>query len=271
MTKILAVANQKGGVGKTTTTVNLAACLAELGRRVLVVDCDPQANATSGFGVPRNQGGLTSYDVVVLGQPLREARVPTAIAGLDLVPSDMALAGAEVELVGLPLREQRLKLALEDLPGTDDYVLLDCPPSLALLTVNAAVAASGLLVPLQCEYYSLEGLGLLRHTLDLLRDRLNPSLIIDGIVMTQFDPRLVLATQVVDQVRSQFPAETFATVIPRNVRLSEAPSHGLPITLYDPTCKGALAYRRLAAEVDARFGLGTAGEHLSALAPPAAV
>ena len=250
--RIIAVVNPKGGVGKTTTTVNLGAALADLGRRVLVVDCDPQSNASSALGVARGSRASSIYDVVVLGRPLDEARMSTDIPGLDLVPSSIALAGSEIELVAMPRREKRLSYALDALDGSDDYVLLDCPPSLGLLTVNAVVAAHSLLIPMQCEYFALEGLSLLTHTIDLLRRELNPRLAVDGIVLTLFDPRLTLSTQVVEQVRTRFPEETFETVIPRNVRLSEAPSHGLPISRYDASCRGAVAYARLAGEFDAR-------------------
>ena len=252
------MANQKGGVGKTTTTINLGTALADMGRRVLVVDCDPQSNATSGLGVDAaSVTSATIYDVVVLGQPLARARMRSAIPRLDLVPSTIALAGSEIELVNLPRREHRLGYALEALDGDDEYVLLDCPPSLGLMTVNAVVAAHSMLIPIQCEYYALEGLGLLTHTIGLLRRALNPELAIDGIVLTLFDPRLTLASQVVAEVRGQFRDETLDTLIPRNVRLSEAPSHGLPVSRYDPGCKGAVAYRQLAEELDAR--LVTAG------------
>jgi chromosome partitioning protein len=252
-TRIVAVANQKGGVGKTTTTLNLGAALADMGRRVLIVDCDPQANATSGLGVARVDVTTSIYDVVVLGQPLSAARLPTLVPGLDLIPSHISLAGSEIELVAMPLRELRLRYALDALDGGDDYVFLDCPPSLGLMTVNAAVAADSLLIPIQCEFYALEGLGLLTHTIALLRRELNPDLAIAGIVMTLYDARLTLATQVVAEVRTQFPNDTFDTVVPRNVRLSEAPSHGMPISRYDPTSRGATAYRRLAEEFDARM------------------
>ena len=250
--RIIAVVNQKGGVGKTTTTINLGAALADLGRRVLVIDCDPQANASSGLGVARGSTPASVYDVVVLGRSLLDARVPTIVPGLDLVASDIALAGSEIELVGMARRERRLEYALEALDGRDDYVLLDCPPSLGLLTVNAVVAADSLLVPMQCEYYALEGLGLLTYTVDLLRRQLNPRLVVDGIVLTLHDPRLTLSTQVMEEVRRRFPEETLSTVIPRNVRLSEAPSHGLPVSRYDPSCRGTAAYARLAVEFDAR-------------------
>jgi len=252
-TRTIAVANQKGGVGKTTTTLNLAAALADMGRRVLIVDCDPQANATSGLGIDRAAVHTSIYDVVVLGQPISRTRVPTLVPNLDIVPSHIALAGSEIELVSMPLREMRLRYALDALDGHDDYILLDCPPSLGLLTVNAAVAAEALLIPIQCEYYALEGLGLLTHTIALLRRELNPDLAVAGIVMTLFDARLTLATQVVDEVRRQFGRDVFDAVIPRNVRLSEAPSHGLPISRYDPASRGAIAYRRLAEEFDARL------------------
>jgi chromosome partitioning protein len=253
-TRIIAVANQKGGVGKTTTTINLGAALADLGHRVLIVDCDPQANATSGLGVTAADIRASIYDVVVLGRPLAEARIPTAVPNLDLIPSTIALAGAEIELVGLARREKRLRYSLEALDGhSDDYLLIDCPPSLGLLTVNAVVAAHSLLVPIQCEYYALEGLGLITHTLELLRRELNPTLVIEGIVLTLHDPRLTLSTQVVEEVRRRFPFETMDTLVPRNVRLSEAPSHGLPISRYDPTCKGAAAYAHLAVELHDRI------------------
>ncbi len=253
-TRIIAVANQKGGVGKTTTTINLGAALADLGHRVLIVDSDPQANATSGLGIAPADVAASIYDVVVLGRPLADARMPTEIPNLDLIPSTIALAGAEIELVGLARREMRLRYALEALDGhSDDYLLIDCPPSLGLLTVNAVVAAHSLLVPIQCEYYALEGLGLITHTLDLLRRELNPTLAVEGIVLTLHDPRLTLSTQVVDEVRRRFPTETLDTLIPRNVRVSEAPSHGLPISRYDPTCKGALAYAQLAVELHDRI------------------
>jgi chromosome partitioning protein len=251
---VLAVANQKGGVGKTTTTVNVGAALAAMGRRVLVIDADAQANATSGLGVDRASVGVSSYDVIVLGQAIDDARIPTVVPGLELVPADLSLAGAEIELIDLPRRERRLRDALAGPRDDLDYVLIDCPPSLGLLTVNAATAAAALLVPIQCEFYALEGLSLLTHTLALLRRELNPSLTIAGIVMTLFDGRLALAHQVVDEVRTRFPELLLTPLIPRNVRLSEAPSHGLPISLYDPACRGALAYAELAASIDRRLG-----------------
>jgi chromosome partitioning protein len=249
---VLAVANQKGGVGKTTTTINVGAYLAGMGRRTLIVDADAQANATSGLGVDRSAVGATSYDVIVQGRPIADAVIPTMVPGLSLVPADLSLAGAEIEMIDLPMRERRLALAVEAVDDVD-YVFIDCPPSLGLLTVNAAVAAEALLVPIQCEFYALEGLGLLTHTLALLRRDLNPNLRIAGIVMTLFDGRLALAHQVVDEVRSRFADELLSPLIPRNVRLSEAPSHGLPVNLYDPTCRGAIAYGELAANLDRRL------------------
>jgi chromosome partitioning protein len=257
--RILAVANQKGGVGKTTTAINVAAALAVLGRRVLLIDIDPQANATSGLGIDRRHVAASTYDVVVLGRPIAEARIPTSVPGLEIVPSAIALAGSEIELVEMDHRDQRLRMALaptgreDGHSPSDDYVVIDCPPSLGLLTVNAVVAADALLVPIQCEFFALEGLGLLMHTLDLLHRDLNPSLGIAGIVMTLFDARLALAHQVVEEVRARFGDLLLSPLIPRNVRLSEAPSHGLPIELYDRYCRGAVAYRQLATNLDKRL------------------
>jgi len=239
-------------VGKTTTAINVAAALAGMGRQVLLVDLDPQANATSGLGVDRSTLGQTSYDVLVGARPVSEARMATVVPGLELVPADVHLAGAEIEMIDLPRRERRLAYALEAVDDVD-YVLIDCPPSLGLLTVNAATAARLLLVPIQCEFYALEGLGLLTHTVTLLRRELNPTLRIGGIVMTLFDGRLALAHQVVDEVRARFPDLLLTPLIPRNVRLSEAPSHGLPVSLYDPACRGTAAYAELAAGLDARL------------------
>ncbi len=253
--RVLAICNQKGGVGKTTTAVNLAAALVERGRRVLLVDVDPQSNASSGLGLTLGPSDPSIYDVIVLGQPINDIlQRPPHMDGLDVAPATLSLAGAELELADLARREYRLRYALEGLHGYD-YILLDSPPSLALLTINCLVAAHAMLIPLQCEYYALEGLSLLTHTHHLVRQELNPSLTIAGIVMTLFDSRTLLSAQVVTEVRQRFPAEVFSTLIPRTVRLSEAPSHGLPVTLYDPDGKGAQAYRALAAELLARDAL----------------
>ena len=267
MNAVLAVANQKGGVGKTTTAINTAAALAEINRTVLLIDTDPQANLTSGLGVDRREVHTSVYDVLVLGRPLSEAIIPTALDRVYLVPSDIALAGSEVELAGLSRREHRLRQALDSTEFRSDYTIIDCPPSLGLLTVNAVVAARHLLIPVQCEFYALEGLGLLTHTIALLRRDLNPELSIAGIVMTQFDGRLALAHQVVDEVNSRFGDTVLRPLIPRNVRLSEAPSHGLPVTVYDPDCRGTAAYRELAVNLDDRLHDLTSG--LATARPPA--
>ena len=252
---MLTVCNQKGGVGKTTTAVNLGAALCERGRRVLLVDTDPQANATSGLGYPSGTVDRSVYDVLVLGQPIGDVLLGVpAVPGLALAPASLALAGAELELADLARREYRLRYALEGVEGFD-YVLVDSPPSLALITVNCLVAADAMLIPLQCEYYALEGLSLLTHTHGLVTQELNPQLDLAGIVMTLFDPRTLLSGQVVAEVRRRFPDQTFATVIPRSVRVSEAPSHGLPITVYDPTGRGSASYRALADELLTRDAL----------------
>lgn len=248
-TRIYAIANQKGGVGKTTTAVSLASTLPGLGKRTLLVDVDPQGNATSGIGVDATSLDATLYNVMVEGSEVDRAIVSTRIPGLDLLPSHPALAGAEIELINLPRRERRLSYALDSLRTAYDYILLDCPPSLGLLTLNALVAAEWLIIPIQCEYYALEGLGQLTHTHQLVQRDLNPRLKLGGILLTLFDPRTSLAWQVAEEVRHRYPQETFKTVIPRNVRLSEAPSHGIPITLYDPTSRGAVAYHALTKEL----------------------
>jgi chromosome partitioning protein len=247
----IACANQKGGVGKTTTVVNLASFLALAGERVLVVDLDPQGNATSGLGFD-HAPKQSVYDAVVGGAPLGELMAPTAVDGLSLVPSSIALAGAEVELAGLLARERRLANVLRGTTDRFDYVFIDCPPSLGLLTVNALTAADSALIPIQCEYYALEGLGQLLSTLGLVRDALNPSLSVKGAVLTMYDPRTRLSADVAAEARRHLGDRVYETVIPRNVRLSEAPSHGLPIHLYAPGSRGADAYRDLAAEFRAR-------------------
>jgi chromosome partitioning protein len=247
--KIYAVANQKGGVGKTTTAINVAANLPALGKTGLLVDMDPQGNSTSGLGIDRRELDGSVYTVIVEAADINAAIRPTLVEGLDILPSDPALAGAEIELIGLPRRERRLRYALEALRTAYDYVIIDCPPSLGMLTVNCLVAAEYILIPIQCEYYALEGLGALTHTTQLIQRELNPDLKVGGIVLTLFDPRTTLAVQVADEVRSRFPEQTFRTVIPRNIRLSEAPSHGMPITHYDPSSRGGVAYRELTKEL----------------------
>jgi chromosome partitioning protein len=248
----IACANQKGGVGKTTTVVNLGAYLAADGARVLVVDLDPQGNATSGLGAPRAPEGRCMYDAILGGVPLTSLIAPTGVPGLDLVASSIALAGAEVELAGLPQRERRLAQLLPAVAADYDYVFIDCPPSLGLLTVNALTAAQAVLVPLQCEYYALEGLSQLIATIHLVRDHLNPGLAVNGIVLTMFDPRTNLSAEVAAEVRQHLGAAVYDTVVPRSVRLAEAPSHGRPIAQYAPESRGAVAYRALAEELRGR-------------------
>ena len=246
--KILAVANQKGGVGKTTTAVNVSAYLA-LGVRVLLVDLDPQANATSSLGLDPNGVELSTYDALIGQAPLREAIVNSGRPQLDLAPASRALAGAQVELVEMVDREQRLKSALAEVTDSYEIVLIDCPPSLGILTLNALVAADLLLAPVQCEYLALEGVAQLMETIELIRATLNPRLELLGMLMTMYDPRTRLSGQVIEEVRRHFPDRTFETVIPRSVRLSEAPSYGKPVLEYEPTSRGASAYADLAQEL----------------------
>jgi len=251
--RIVAIANQKGGVGKSTTAVSLGAALADLGYRILVVDLDPQGNASTGMGIRHEARGVTVYDVVLSEAPVESAIVPTSVKHLDAVPSTIDLAGAEIELVSQFSRETRLKKALDPVgEGRYDFIFLDCPPSLGLLTINALTAAEELIVPIQCEYYALEGLGQLLRNVNLVQQNINPELRLTGIVMTMFDPRTKLSEQVVEEVRRFFGEVVYDVVIPRTVRLSEAPGFGQPITVYDPRSKGAESYRQLAREVAAR-------------------
>ncbi len=252
MGQTIACANQKGGVGKTTTVVNLASYLALEGQRVLVVDLDPQGNATSGLGIDRAALDRSVYDAVVDGHDLGSLIVPGPTVGVDLVPSSIALAGAEVELATADARERRLRRLVEPVAGRYDVVFVDCPPSLGLLTVNALTAADAVLVPLQCEYYALEGLTQLLSTIDLVRDHLNPGLRLDGVVLTMADGRTNLSAQVADEARRHLGELVYDTVIPRSVRLSEAPSHGQPISQYAPESRGGAAYAALAREFRAR-------------------
>ncbi|HJT37253.1 MAG TPA: ParA family protein [Actinomycetota bacterium] len=254
---VLALTNQKGGVGKTTTAVNLGACLAEGGSRVLLVDLDPQGNATTGVGIDRASVKAGTYELLG-GSGGAEAILATDVAGLDVLPSTIDLAGAEVELVSAFARETKLRQGLASIRSEYDFVLIDSPPSLGLLTVNALAACDEVVVPIQCEYYALEGLGQLIRTLDLVRDGLNPSLKVGGVVLTMFDARTKLAEQVVAEVRRHFGDAVFRSIIPRSVRLSEAPGYGKPIIRYDPTSRAATAYRELAQEARARWPMARA-------------
>ena len=248
MARVISIANQKGGVGKTTTAVNLSACLSQKGKRVLLIDTDPQGNATSGLGI-ESHTEKSVYNVLVDDMDIKETILSTMIKKLEICPANINLAGAEIELVSMVSRENRLKDAVDTIRDEYDYILIDCPPSLGLITLNAFTASDSVLVPIQCEYYALEGLGQLINTIKLVQKHLNPDLVIEGVILTMFDARTNLSTQVSREVEKYFGNKVFQTIIPRNIRLSEAPSHGLPITLYDNESKGAETYKKLAKEL----------------------
>lgn len=249
MGRIIAVANQKGGVGKTTTAINLSACLAECGKKVLTIDTDPQGNTTSGLGVEKDELDKTVYELMLDECTIKGCIVKTEIENLDLIPSNVNLAGAEIELLGINDKEYILKNAVDYIKDDYDFIIIDCPPSLNMLTVNAMTTANTVLVPIQCEYYALEGLSQLLHTIGLVQERLNPKLEMEGVVFTMYDARTNLSLQVVENVKKNLDTIIYKTIIPRSVRLAEAPSHGMPINLYDSKSAGAESYRMLAKEV----------------------
>jgi chromosome partitioning protein len=247
--KVIAIFNQKGGVGKTTTNINLAACLALKGKKILILDIDPQGNTTSGVGILKRNLKYTTYEMLVDDKIKAEDIIlPTGIKNLDIIPASVQLAGAEIELVHLEGREKRLKRAIDRIKSRYDYILIDCPPSLGLLTINSLTAVDSVLIPIQCEFYALEGVSQLMSTIELVKKNLNPGLEIQGVILSMFDGRTNLSIQVVEEVKKYFRDKVYTTVIPRNVRLAEAPSHGLPITEYDPKSKGAAAYLEFAEE-----------------------
>ncbi len=249
MGRIIAIANQKGGVGKTTTAINLSACLVEEGKKVLTIDMDPQGNTTSGLGVEKDELKYTVYELMLDECTIRESMVQTEIENLFLLPSNVNLSGAEIELLGIDEKEYVLKNAVDYIKEDFDFIIIDCPPSLSMLTVNAMTTADTILVPIQCEYYALEGLSQLIYTINLVQKRLNPTLQMEGVVFTMYDARTNLSLQVVENVKSNLTTNIYKTIIPRNIRLAEAPSHGLPINLYDAKSTGAESYRLLAKEV----------------------
>ena len=253
MGRIIAIANQKGGVGKTTTSINLSACLAEAGKKTLVIDLDPQGNCTSGFGIDKSEMENTVYELMLDECSIKESMTKVEnIDNLALIPSNVNLAGAEIELLGINEKEYILKNAVDYIRDDYDFIIIDCPPSLNMLTVNAMTTADSILVPIQCEYYALEGISQLIHTIDLVQERLNANLKIEGVVFTMYDARTNLSSDVVDTVKENLNATVYQTIIPRNVRLAEAPSHGLPINLYDSKSAGAESYRNLAKEIIGR-------------------
>jgi len=252
MGRIISIANQKGGVGKTTTAINLSACLAQAGKKVLTIDFDPQANTTSGLGVDKRSLSATVYDLLMGDKRVDEVVTPTVVDNLSLLPTNVQLAGAEIELVSLADREYILKSILVDMKYNYDYILIDCPPSLNILTVNALTASDTVLVPIQCEYFALEGLSQLMYTIELIKKNLNKRLELEGVVFTMYDSRTNLSAEVVEEVKGHLEKNVYRSIIPRNVRLSEAPSHGVPITLYDTKSKGSEAYISLAQEVIAK-------------------
>lgn len=249
MGRIIAIANQKGGVGKTTTSTNLSACLAEAGKRILVVDIDPQGNATSGLGVDKNNLEKTIYEMFIGECELKDCLIESDIENLSILPSNVNLSGAEIDLIGIDGREYILKNQIEKVKDDYDFIIIDCPPSLNILTVNAMTTADSVLVPIQCEYYALEGLSQLIHTINLVKQRLNPNLEMEGVVFTMYDARTNLSLEVVENVKRNLKQNVYKTIIPRNIRLAEAPSHGLPINLYDAKSVGTESYRLLAQEV----------------------
>ena len=249
MERIIAIANQKGGVGKTTTAINLSACLAELGEKVLAIDMDPQGNMTSGLGIDKNNVEYTVYDLIIGEAEINQVICKEALENLDVLPANVDLSAAEIELIGIDNKEYIIRDEIEKVKNNYDYIIIDCPPSLSMLTINAMTTADTVLVPIQCEYYALEGLSQLIHTIDLVKERLNPRLEMEGVVFTMYDARTNLSLQVVENVKENLNKTIYKTIIPRNIRLAEAPSHGMPINMYDPKSAGAENYRLLAEEV----------------------